>query len=180
MLSRLPEPADVTIRLHGVEELSPAAPSPVQPEPEPACTAVAGVPISPLAACRRRLSGRRWHRIERIEYRERPYDVTVGFYDDGLAGEIFIDPVADHGRMTFKVGSDIEGEIDNQAELASRLLQYGVRPKDLALFCTPGTLLRAAIDVAERLETTREGLVPEQPLAAVRALTRAWTGRDAA
>jgi len=148
-----------------------------QLSPEPA--APSGALATPLAA-RRRLRSRRWHRIERIEHEKdsgRFFDVTVGFYDDGLAGEIFIDPVADHGRITFKVGSEIEGEIDNQAELASRLLQFGIRPAQLTHFCTPGTLLRAAIDVAERLETTREGLCPEQPLAAVRDLTQAWTGR---
>lgn len=152
------------------------------PAPGPVTgAAAADATVSPFGPHRRRLSARRWHRIERIEHERdsgRFYDVTVGFYDDGLVGEIFIDPVQLGGRLTFKAGQEIEGHIDNQAELASRMMQYGHRPAQVALFCTPGTLLRAAIDVAVKFEAEGEAKVPAAPLAQVRALTGQWLGRE--
>lgn len=108
--------------------------------------------------CRLRLPDRRWHRIERIvhEYpdaREIKYDVTVGFYPDGRAGEIFVDPVQDVGaKWSFKGGSDYEGEIDNQAEAFSRLMQFGMTAGELVLCCSAGTLMRHALEVAAAIE----------------------------
>ena len=80
-----------------------------------------------------------WHGGQR-------FHVTIGQYDDGRPGEIFL-----HGH---KVGSDLDLLFDDVAVLVSRLLQYGDDPATLAAGMgrlgdgkTPASIVGAVADV---------------------------------
>lgn len=123
-----------------------------------ATPAGADMPDSTLEACRRRLPSRRWHTIIRFAHKEHEgdaeleYDLTIGFYPDGLVGEIFLDGAAKQRDFKLKVGSALEAFLDDQAELCSLLMQLGVRPAALLGHFTQGTILRRAIALVAEVE----------------------------
>ncbi len=59
-----------------------------------------------------------------LHYGGRRYHLTIGEYDDGRPGEVFV-----HGAT---VGSDVDGLCGDVGVLLSRLLQYGDDPASLA------------------------------------------------
>lgn len=132
----------------------------VIPEGTGATTGDAGEVASLLASCRRRLPSRRWHTIIRFEHKESEnapavdYDLTIGFYPDGLVGEMFLDGASKQRDLKLKVGSTLEAMLDDQAELCSLLIQMGVRPADLVGRFTQGTILRQAIGIVADVEAS--------------------------
>jgi hypothetical protein len=68
---------------------------------------------------RNRLSDTRRSLAHKFEVGELEGYITVGFYDDGRPGEVFV--------KTAKQGSTISGLVDTIAVLTSMALQYGVR-----------------------------------------------------
>ena len=100
---------------------------------------------------RRRLPDRRPAETAVIEFDGMRFAVTIGFYPDGRPGEVFT-----HGA---KVGSAMDGLLDDACVVVSRLLQHGVDPADLALGMgrlgddRPASVIGAVIDLAARLGT---------------------------
>src|SRR5262245_20396510 len=82
-------------------------------------------PLAPSASpARRRLPDTRPSLTHKFEVQELQGYITVGFYDDGTPGEIFV-KIAKHG-------STISGLVDTIAVLTSLALQYGVPVETLA------------------------------------------------
>lgn len=73
---------------------------------------------------RERLPDRRQAETVDLWHGGRRYHVTIGQYDDGRAGEVFL-----HGA---KPGSDTDLLCDDIGVLVSRLLQHGDSPAALA------------------------------------------------
>ncbi len=73
---------------------------------------------------RERLPDRRQAETVDLWYDGRRFHVTIGQYDDGRPGEVFL-----HGA---KPGSDVDLLCDDIGVLVSRLLQYGDDPASLA------------------------------------------------
>ena len=73
---------------------------------------------------RERLPNRRPSETADLEYEGARYAVTIGFYPDGRPGETF--------TGNAKVGSAMEGLLDDACILVSLLLQNGVEPAALA------------------------------------------------
>jgi hypothetical protein len=73
-----------------------------------------------------------------------PFVVTVGFFDDGTPGEVFIDGC--------KTGNDIESIAHDAAVLLSLALQHGVPPQIIRHAVTrgaseePASILGAVVD----------------------------------
>ena len=81
-----------------------------------------------------------------IQFAGRDYAVTIGTYQDGRPGEVFISGP--------KIGSDMEAVLDDGAVLVSLLLQHGVEPVDLAktigrvnLLGSAASILGAVVDL---------------------------------
>ena len=70
------------------------------------------------------LPTRRPNETADLEYDGTRYAVTIGFYPDGRPGEAF--------SGNAKVGSSMDGLLDDACILVSLLLQYGVEPVSLA------------------------------------------------
>jgi hypothetical protein len=77
---------------------------------------------------RRRLENRRGSTIVTFEHERRRYRASGSRFSDGRLAEIFLD--------TGKAGSAVQAHADNEAILASLLLQHGV----------PVTAIRHSID----------------------------------
>ena len=73
---------------------------------------------------RERLPDRRQAETVDLWHGGRRFHVTIGQYDDGRPGEVFL-----HGAT---VGSDVDGLCGDVGVLISRLLQYGDNPASLA------------------------------------------------
>ena len=73
---------------------------------------------------RERLPARRQCETVDLHYGGQRFHLTIGQYDDGRPGEVFL-----HGA---KVGSDVDGLCGDVAVLISRLLQFGDDPASLA------------------------------------------------
>ncbi len=73
---------------------------------------------------RERLPNRRPNETLDIEFDGVPYAVTIGYFSDGRPGEVFT-----HGA---KVGSSLDGLLDDACIVLSILLQFGVEPRQLA------------------------------------------------
>jgi hypothetical protein len=73
---------------------------------------------------RKRLPDRRQAETLDLWHGDRRFHVTVGQYDDGRPGEVFL-----HGA---RVGSDVDGLCGDVGVLISRLLQHGDDPASLA------------------------------------------------
>ena len=73
---------------------------------------------------RDRLPDRRQAETVDLHYGGRRYHLSIGEYDDGRPGEVFL-----HGA---KPGSDVDLLCDDIGVLMSRLLQYGDDPAALA------------------------------------------------
>jgi len=75
---------------------------------------------------------------------DQPFVVTVGFFDDGTPGEVFIDGC--------KTGTDIESIARDAGVLLSLALQHGVPPKTIRRAVTrgasdePASILGAIVD----------------------------------
>jgi ribonucleoside-diphosphate reductase alpha chain len=98
--------------------LAPPAPLSAQ---KPAPAASAALPATPLAerrAVRRKLSDERRAITHKFSINEHEGYLTVGLYDDGQPGEIFL--------VMAKEGSTISGLMDSFATSISIALQYGV------------------------------------------------------
>jgi hypothetical protein len=95
---------------------------------------------------RRRLLDRRESPGATFEHCGREYQMTVGLYAGGAAGEIFL--------RGAKVGSDMDALLDDAATLASLLLQERYPPAELARRLTVDGLMRAALELAA--DMTRE------------------------
>ncbi len=73
---------------------------------------------------RERLPDRRPNETVDIEFEQVPYAITIGFFSDGRCGEVFT-----HGA---KVGSAMDGLLDDACVALSILLQFGAEPAQLA------------------------------------------------
>ncbi len=99
---------------------------------------------------RRRLPNRRPSITAELNYEGRAYAATVGFDPaDGWLGEVFA-----HGA---KVGSSMDGILDDACIALSLLLQYGVEPMALASTMgrlggrkTPASIIGALADLLAR------------------------------
>ena len=75
---------------------------------------------------------------------DQPFVVTVGFFDDGTPGEVFIDGC--------KTGTDIESIARDAGVLLSLALQHGVPPETIRHAVTrgaseePASILGAVVD----------------------------------
>lgn len=73
---------------------------------------------------RSRLPNRRFAETFALEHGGMRFVTTIGFYPDGLPGEVFV-----HG---IKTGSHLDALLDDACIVASRLIQHGVDVRDLA------------------------------------------------
>ena len=96
---------------------------------------------------RQRLHDRRQAVLLTADHRGSVYEITLGVYDDGTPGELFI-----AGART---GSDIDALLADAAVLVSRALQHGDDLADLAKAMgregdgvTPSSAIGAALDMA--------------------------------
>lgn len=76
------------------------------------------------AVTRTRLPNRRPNETAELEFGSVQYAATLGYFPDGRPGEVFM-----HGP---KVGSTMDGLLDDGCILVSLLLQHGVEPSQLA------------------------------------------------
>ncbi len=82
---------------------------------------------------RERLPDRRQAETVDLHYGGQRFHLTIGEYDDGRPGEVFV-----HGAT---VGSDVDGLCGDVGVLISRLLQFGDDPASLALgMCRRATI----------------------------------------
>ena len=81
-------------------------------------------PVAAITATRERLPDTRRSMTHKFEVAQHQGYITVGFYEDGRPGEVFI-KIAKHG-------STISGLLDTIAVLTSLALQYGVPVAALA------------------------------------------------
>ncbi len=72
---------------------------------------------------RERLPSRRHNETVDLAVADKLYAVTIGYYPDGRVAEVFT-----HGA---KVGSTMDGILDDACILFSLLLQHGVEPAEL-------------------------------------------------
>jgi|SRR6266481_4751541 len=72
---------------------------------------------------RESLPARRGNQTTSIEFAGEKYVVSVGYYDDGRPGEIFIDRVKD--KVASKLGYALDGVCHDAAVAISLLLQFG-------------------------------------------------------
>lgn len=93
---------------------------------------------------RRRLPDRRMSLTVGFEHEGQRYHLTVGFHGDGAVGEVFLDGP--------KVGSERDSHLDDEAVLASRLIQHGELPHDIAKGLTKGTAIRRALQIAAAIQ----------------------------
>lgn len=134
-----------------------------------------------IVFARRRLPNRRWHFTQRFAYREAGgsdvfYELTVGFFPDGTVGELFMDGALDQKKVWLKVGSKMETILDIYAELASRLLQCGMRLSDLAHCGPPEDIWRRMIEVAMKIEACEAPKLAASALGSMRPLVRELPG----
>ena len=73
---------------------------------------------------RERLPNRRPNATIDLEFDGVPYAITIGFFPDGRPGEVF--------TRGAKVGSSLDGLLDDACIALSILLQFGVEPAQLA------------------------------------------------
>ena len=78
---------------------------------------------------RERLDNRRPNRTISLEYGGETYHVTIGFYFDPTTVTLRVAEVFTHGA---KVGSEMDGLLDDACIALSLLLQYGAKPKQIA------------------------------------------------
>ncbi len=102
---------------------------------------------------RERLPNRRANETAELEYEGARYAVTIGFYPDGRPGEVF--------TAGAKVGSAMEGLLDDACILVSLLLQNGVEPAALAKTMgrlgdgtAPASVIGAVADLLAELQVT--------------------------
>ena len=76
------------------------------------------------AVRRTRLPNRRPNETTELEFGGVRYAATLGYFPDGRPGEVFM-----HGS---KVGSTMDGLLDDACIVVSLLLQHGVEPSQLA------------------------------------------------
>ena len=88
-----------------------------------------------------RLPNRRRHLLETMKWEGRRWEVCVGFNEQGLAREVFVDGV--------KVGSELEALVNDACVVISLLLQSGM----------------PAVELARHL--AREGIAAGAPVASV-------------
>ena len=98
---------------------------------------------------RKRLPDRRPQTVLEVEHGGGLFVVGLGYFSDGKAGELFI--------STGKVGSELDGLLNDVAILVSRCLQFGDRLEDLAQAMgrhgdktAPASALVAILDAAAR------------------------------
>lgn len=109
---------------------------------------------------RRSLPDRRSCETREVDVGGRPYTVTVGLYEDGTVGEVFIGGA--------KVGSEMDAVLQDSGILASIALQHGTPPEVLAR------------SMSRRPTSEWEPATePASPVGAAMDLLAAW-GREAA
>lgn len=85
-----------------------------------------------------------------IEFQGERYDVTIGHYADGRAGEVFINRIL--GKASAKVGTLLDGVCRDSAILMSIAIQHGTDLATLASAITrdeddaPSTVVGAIVD----------------------------------
>lgn len=95
---------------------------------------------------RQRLPDRRPAETVKIEVGGMRFAVTIGFYDDGRPGEVFV-----HGTRT---GSTLDSLLADACVVISVLMQHGIEPRELAASmgwlgnAEPASVLGAVIDLA--------------------------------
>ena len=107
---------------------------------------------------RERLPGRRPNETTDLELGGARYAVTIGFFPDGRPGEVFT-----HGA---KVGSSLDGLLDDACIVVSLLLQNGIAPAQLAASMgrlgdgrRPASVIGAVADLLAEF-------TPDEPMAA--------------
>jgi len=99
---------------------------------------------------REQLPERRNNETTAIEFGGEKYIVTVGYYNDGRVGEIFIDRVKD--KVASKLGYQLDGVCRDSAMTMSLLLQNGSTIEALARTITrdeeglPASIIGAICD----------------------------------
>jgi hypothetical protein len=73
---------------------------------------------------RERLPNRRAAETVQIEHGGQRFTVTIGYYPDGRAGEVFT-----HG---FRIGSTLDALLADACVLLSVLMQHGIETRELA------------------------------------------------
>jgi hypothetical protein len=95
---------------------------------------------------RERLPARRAAETAEIEHLGIRFTVTVGFYPDARAGEVFV-----HGTRT---GSTMDALLADACVLVSLLMQHGVEPREVAASmgrsggAEPASVIGAVADLA--------------------------------
>ena len=85
-----------------------------------------------------------------ITFQGERYDVTVGSYDDGRPGEVFINRIL--GKNSAKVGTLLDGVCRDSAILMSLAIQYGADLATMRHAITrnedgePSTIVGAIVD----------------------------------
>lgn len=85
-----------------------------------------------------------------IEFQGERYDVTIGHYRDGRAGEVFINRIL--GKASAKVGTLLDGVCRDSAILMSIAIQFGTDLSTLSSAITrdedgaPSTIVGAIVD----------------------------------
>ena len=94
---------------------------------------------------RERLPARRHATVLDLDYRGTRYDLTIGLFDNGRPGEVFVS-----GART---GSDVDGLLADLGVLISRALQHGDSLEALAAGMgrlgdgkTPASIIGAILD----------------------------------
>ena len=101
-------------------------------------------PRQGAAMIRRTLPQRRSCETFTVVHWNQPFTVTVGFFDDGTLGEVFVD--------SRKTGGDVEAIARDAAVLASLALQHGVGIEIIRHAVTrcgdgsPASILGAVVD----------------------------------
>lgn len=103
---------------------------------------------------RQRLPDRRPAETVQIELGGMRFAVTIGFYDDGRPGEVFV-----HGVRT---GSTLDALLADACVVVSVLMQHGVEPRELAASmgrlgnAEPASVIGAVIDLAAAAKPTSQ------------------------
>lgn len=99
------------------------------------------------------LPQRRYSETFNLSFASEKYQVTVGFYDNGAPGEVFINRIRD--KAAAKLGEQLECVCRDSAILLSLALQHGVSVETIKHAITrngagePSTIVGAIIDCLE-------------------------------
>jgi len=105
---------------------------------------------------RNRLPNRRAHQTIKFEHQNQKYHVTIGYYDNGEPGELFL-------NSSGRAGSEVDMAASDAAIAVSLAIQHGCPVTDLREACLRDSDGQPSTPIGRALDFMLEDLPPLQP-----------------